>query len=313
MPMDLLFTVGGALILMVAGDMLVRGAIGISLKFGLSATLISLTVVALGTSAPEMVISIDAALNGSPDIALGNVVGSNIANVLLIVGVPAIIIAMNVAGSEMKRNYVLMLLATALFLGIALTGEIGRNSGIILLVSLVALIAYSYIKSDPIDTADLDGAEEGAAGWKIAAWLAVGVVGLPLGAHLLIEGARGIASSFGLSEAAIGLTIVALGTSLPELAASTAAALRGRADVALGNVIGSNMLNLLAVIGATAVIAPLSVSSTFQTVDIPIMVVVSLMLAPFLIWQVKLGRAVGFGFLALYIAYAIFALGGAHA
>jgi cation:H+ antiporter len=129
----------------------------------------------------------------------------------------------------------------------------------------------------------------------------------------LIEGARGIALTFGLSEAAIGLTIVALGTSLPELAASTAAAFRGRADVALGNVIGSNMLNLLAVVGVTAVIAPLDVAAGFRSVDIPIMVVVTLLLAPFLIWHVKLGRRAGSAFLALYVAYAIFALGNAAA
>jgi cation:H+ antiporter len=312
--MNLLMTVGGALILMIAGDLLVRGAIGLSLKFGLSATLISLTVVALGTSAPELVISIEAALGGSPDIAIGNVVGSNIANVLLIVGVPAIIMAMNVEGHEMRRNFVLMMLATALFCGFALTGGIGRLAGITMLAALVAMIAYSYVKSDPNITPDeLDGADGSAPGWKIGAWLAVGVVGLPIGAHFLIEGARGIALTFGLSEAAIGLTVVALGTSLPELAASTAAAFRGRADVALGNVLGSNMLNLLVVVGATAVIAPLEVAAGFRSVDIPIMVVVSLLLAPFLIWQVKLGRRAGTAFLLMYAGYAVFALGNAGA
>jgi cation:H+ antiporter len=312
--MNLLMTIGGALILMIAGDMLVRGAIAISLKSGLSATLISLTVVALGTSAPEMVISIEAALYGSPDIAIGNVVGSNIANVLLIVGVPAIILAMNVEGTEMRRNFALMLLATVLFCAFAMTGGIGRIAGAVMLAALAAMIFYSYRQADRTTVPDeLDGADGHAPMWKVAAWLAVGVVGLPLGANLLIEGARGIALTFGLSEAAIGLTIVALGTSLPELAASTAAAFRGRADVALGNVIGSNMLNLLAVVAVTAVIAPLDVAAGFRSVDIPIMVVVTLLLAPFLIWHVKLGRRAGSAFLALYVAYAIFALGNAAA
>ncbi len=308
--MTLLMTLGGALLLMVAGDALVRGAIGLSLKFGLSATLISLTVVALGTSAPELVISIEAALAGSPDIALGNVVGSNIANVLLIVGVPAVIIAMQAGGSELRRSFTLMLIATALFTGFVVTGEIGRIAGLIMMATLAAMIVYSYRKADGAEV-DLDGADDAMSGVKIAALIAAGAVGLPVGAHFLITGAREIALSFGLSEAAIGLTIVALGTSLPELAASTAAAMRGRGDVALGNVIGSNMLNLLAVIGATAAIHPLTVSRAFQTVDIPVMVITSLLLAPFLIWGMKLGRSAGIVFLCLYAAFVMLALGDA--
>lgn len=308
--MTLLMTLGGALLLMVAGDALVRGAIGLSLKFGLSATLISLTVVAFGTSAPELVISIEAALAGSPDIALGNVVGSNVANVLLIVGVPACLVVLSVTNPELRRSFTLMLIATALFVGLSMTGEIGRIGGLVMLATLAAMIVYSYRKAGNVEET-LQDADNGMPGWKIGALLLVGVVGLPIGAHFLIEGAKEIARSFGLSEAAIGLTIVALGTSLPELAASTAAALRGRGDVALANVLGSNMLNLLAVIGTTAVIAPLSISRSFQTVDIPIMAVTSLLLAPFLIWKMKLGRAAGLAFLAFYAVFIVLALGDA--
>lgn len=296
--------------LMLAGDALVRGAIDLSLKLGLSATLISLTVVAFGTSAPELVISVEAALNGSPDIALGNVIGSNIANTLLIVGFPAVLVVMAVGTRELRRNFTLMLVATALFTAVAMTGEIGRIAGLVLLAALAAMIVYSYRKADH-SNADLPTTEASMPGWKIGGLLAIGVVGLPIGAHLLIEGARGIALSFGLSEAAIGLTIVALGTSLPELAASTAAALRGRAEVAIANVLGSNMLNLLAVIGLTAVIHPLSVSRPFQTVDIPIMVAASVLLAPFLVWKMKLGRRAGLSFLALYAVFVVLALGDA--
>lgn len=306
--MTLLMTLGGALLLMVAGDALVRGAIGLSLKFGLSATLISLTVVALGTSAPELVISIEAALDGSPDIALGNVVGSNIANTLLIVGVPAVMVVMAVSTAELRRSFMLMLIATAMFVAFAMTGEIGRTAGIVMLATLAAMIFYSY-RMAGTEEVDLDGVDDTMPGWKIGALILAGAIGLPVGAHFLIEGARDIALSFGLSEAAIGLTIVALGTSLPELAASTAAALRGRGDVALGNVIGSNMLNLLAVIGATAVIHPLTVSRVFQSVDIPIMAVTSLLLAPFLIWNMKLGRVAGSIFLCLYAGFIVLALG----
>jgi len=305
--MTLLMTLGGALLLMLAGDALVRGAIGLSLKFGLSAALISLTVVAFGTSAPELVISIEAALAGSPDIAIGNVVGSNIANVLLIVGVPATLVAMTVSSRELRRSFTLMLIATALFVGFAMTGQIGRIGGMIMLATLIAMTIYSYRKAHNTEVT-LGEVDDATPGWKLAALILLGVIGLPIGAHLLIEGAREIALSFGLSEAAIGLTIVALGTSLPELAASTAAALRGRGDVALSNVIGSNMLNLLAVIGATAVINPLRISSSFQTVDIPIMAMTSLLLAPFLIWGVKLGRVAGLIFLCFYATFVLLAL-----
>ena len=308
--MTLLMTLGGALLLMVAGDALVRGAIGLSLKLGLSATLISLTVVAFGTSAPEFVISVEAALSGSTDIALGNVVGSNVANVLLIVGVPASLVVLSVSSPELRRSFTLMLIATALFVGLSMTGEIGRIGGLVMLAALAAMIVYSYrMASDTEETLSDD--DDQLPNWKVGALLFVGVIGLPIGAHFLIEGAKEIALSFGLSEAAIGLTIVALGTSLPELAASTAAALRGRGDVALANVIGSNMLNLLAVIGATAVIAPLHVSRSFQTVDIPIMAVTSLLLAPFLVWKMKLGRVAGLSFLAFYAVFVALALGDA--
>ncbi len=303
-----LYTLAGIVLLMFGGDALVRGAISLGLKIGLSATLISMTVVAFGTSAPELVISVKAALGGSPDIALGNVVGSNIANTLLIVGVPALILSLDTDGNELRRNYILMFAATVLFSAIAFTGSIGRTAGFLLLAGLAAALYYSYRKSleeggETLDTDEVD------PGWKILGLVVFGIVALPVGAHCLIEGARGIALFFGLSEAAIGLTVVALGTSLPELAASTAAAWRGRAEVALGNVIGSNMLNLLMVIGATAAISPLLVAERFITVEIPLMIIVTLMLAPFLIWQIRIGKRAGLLLLACYAAFSVLVLG----
>jgi len=308
--MTALYTLAGVVLLMVGGDALVRGAITLSLKVGLSATLISLTVVAFGTSAPELVISVEAALSGSPDIALGNVVGSNIANTLLIVGVPALIISLDTGGKELRRSYGLMLAATIIFSAFALTGHISRQAGFVLLACLVAVLIYSYRKSEEEDGETLEAGEP-LSGWKIAGLLLFGIIALPIGAHCLIEGARGVALYFGLSEAAIGLTIVALGTSLPELAASVAAAWRGRTEVALGNVIGSNMLNLLLVIGATASISPLVVSRGFLTVDIPLMMIITLMLAPFLIWHIRIGKRVALVLLACYAAFCVLALGGA--
>ncbi len=308
--MTVLLTLVGVVLLMFGGDALVRGAITLSLKIGLSATLISMTVVAFGTSAPELVISIQAALSGSPDIALGNVVGSNIANTLLIVGVPALIISLDTGDKELRRNYGLMLAATIVFSAFALTGFISRTAGFVLLGCLVAALFYSYRKSNGNVDEPLDEGEPLNA-WKIAGLLIFGIVALPLGAHCLIEGARGIALYFGLSEAAIGLTIVALGTSLPELAASVAAAWRGRTEVALGNVIGSNMLNLLLVMGVTASISPLVVSKPFLTVDIPLMMLITLMLAPFLIWHIRIGKRSALLLLTCYAAFTVLALGDA--
>lgn len=305
--MTALYTLAGIALLMVGGDALVRGAIALGLKIGLSATLISMTVVAFGTSAPELVISVEAAITGSPDIALGNVVGSNIANTLLIVGVPALILSLDTRGKELRRSYTLMLAATIVFSAFALTGFISRFAGIVLLACLVAVLYYSYKKSLQEGGETLE--EDPLKSWKIVAILIFGIAALPLGAHLLIEGARGVALHFGLSEAAIGLTVVALGTSLPELAASTAAAWRGRTDVALGNVIGSNMLNLLLVIGTTAAISPLVVSETFLTVDIPLMIIITLMLAPFLIWHIRIGKRAGLILIACYAAFSVLALG----
>ncbi|MGI9484148.1 MAG: calcium/sodium antiporter [Hyphomicrobiales bacterium] len=301
-------TLAGIALLLVAGDALVRGAIALSLKLGLSATLISVTVVALGTSAPEFVISIEAALDGSPDIALGNVVGSNIANTLLIIGVPALLAPLATGAPELMRNYLAMIFATVLFSGLALTGEFGRISGGVLLFALVVSLYYSYRASEPQSAGEL--AEDAPqSGLKITTLILLGIILLPVGAYLLIDGARGVAMQFELSEAAIGLTIVALGTSLPELAASSAAAMRGRGDVAIGSILGSNMLNLLLVLGATAAISPLVVAKSFQTVDIPIMAGACLLIGPFLLRHRPIGRVAGVAFVLFYAAFVILALG----
>ena len=310
--MTALYVLGGAAILLVAGDMLVRGAIALSLRLGLSAVLVSLTVVALGTSAPELIISVLAALEGSPDIAVGNVVGSNIANILLVVGVPAALVSIAPCNMEIRKNYVMMLAVTAGFTALAFVGNVGRLAGLAMVAALVAVIVYSYRQAtrnipDVSDEIDVSAAE--MPGWNMTAFLLAGIVGLPIGAQFLIEGARDVGLSFGLSEAAIGLTIVALGTSLPELAASTAAALRGRGEVAIANVIGSNIFNILAVIGITAIVHPLKISPSIQTVDLPIMVVSSLLLARFLIWHRSIGRIAGVVFILCYAAFAVLALG----
>ena len=306
---DLVSLIAGAGILIVAGDLLVSAAIALSLRLGLSAALVSLTVVALGTSAPELLVSVRAALEGAPDIALGNVVGSNIANILLVLGVPALILALGVSDAEARFNYVLMCAATLLFAALALFDRLDRVGGAILLVALIAALTLSYRRS--LDTPPELDVPDGMSGARTAIYLVIGVVGLPVGATLLVDGARGLAEAVGVSEAAIGLTVVALGTSLPELAASVAAARRGRTDVAVANVVGSNILNLLAIIGATAMIAPLSVAPTILTVDIPVMIGVSVLLGIFLVGGMRIGKGAGTLFIALYAVFVALALGDA--
>lgn len=306
--MSLLFAIVGAAILIVAGDMLVRGAIALSLKAGLSVALVSLTVVAFGTSAPELVISVQAALEGSPDIALGNVVGSNVANVLLIMGVPALIAPIVVSNTEDIRNYLFMVGASILLLVCAWYGALTWMIGFGFLVLLAGFLIQAYRRSvasgEAVEDDEIDPDSVQMPTAKMIGLLVVGIIGLPIGAHLLIEGARNIALSFGVSEAAIGLTLVALGTSLPELAASFAAAMRGRTDVVLGNVIGSNLLNILAILGITSIVHEIPISDSFRNLDIPLMVVATLALLPFMVRKAAIGRKTGMVFVTAYIGFA---------
>lgn len=312
--MSVLFAIIGATILIVAGDALVRGAIALSLKLGLSIALISLTVVAFGTSAPELVISVQAALEGSPDIALGNVVGSNVANILLVLGAPALIALIPMKDDEGLRNYLFMVGASVLLLALAWYGEIGRMAGAVMLLLLAGFLWQAYTRATQqgvtLDDDEIDEDSKSMSTTKTALLVGGGIIGLPIGAHLLIEGARDIAMSLGVSEAAIGLTLVALGTSLPELAASIMAAFRGRMDVALGNVVGSNLLNILAILGVTSLVTPVPVSAEFATLDIPIMLGATLILLPYLLMGKSMGRLSGLAFVALYIAFVAAVISG---
>lgn len=318
--MDAILLILGLVLLVGAGDALVRGAVALSLQLGVPAILISATVVAFGTSAPELLISVQAALEGAPGIALGNVVGSNIANVLLVLGVPALIVPISGCGPEAHRNFYLMLGATALFGGLVLGGTVFWWGGLAL-VSVavfmvwdsvrVALTARNGANAEVLEElAELEDVDPDMARWKVLLLIAAGIVGLPVGAHFLISGARGVAVELGVSEAAIALTLVAVGTSLPELATTVAAALRRQADIALGNVIGSNIFNITAVIGAAALAAPLAVPPEIVNRDIWVMTGASLALIPFVLMRRTIGRMAGAGALLIYIAYIYFALAG---
>lgn len=302
----------GLAVLLFAGDALVKGAVNLSLRLGVPALIVSLTVVAFGTSAPELLISVQSILDGQPGLAIGNVVGSNTANVLLVLGIPALLAGLGASTADTRKSYVIMIAATVLFIALAFLGPITWWHGLILLAALAAMLADSFIDATKFMRAgheeeDPEGADPDLDGWKIAGFLLVGLIGLPLGAQLLVDNAVIIAMDFGVSPTVIGLTLVAVGTSMPELATTVMAAYRGKADVAIGNVIGSNVFNLLAIIGIAAMVGPMPVPPEFLTADLWVMLAASLLLAPVVFRPQKMGTRWGIGLTLWYVIYLVFA------
>jgi cation:H+ antiporter len=301
---DIGLLLAGLVLLFFGGEFLVRGAVSLANRLGLSPLVIGLTVVGFGTSAPELLVSVDAALRGSPDIAVGNVVGSNIANVLLILGLSALVWPIAAGQAGLRRDMGVMVAATVLLLGLAQTGVITRLSG---MAMVVLLAIYLFIVTRAGRKEEFDGEETATrmAGWKEAAAIIGGLAALMLGADLLVGAATNIARSFGVSEAVIGLTIVAVGTSLPELATSLVAALRRHSDVAIGNVVGSNIFNILGILGVASIVTPLPVAQRIAEFDVPLALGVALLLAGIAIALRSIGRIAGGAFLAAYLLYVI--------
>ena len=297
----------GLIILLVAGDLLVRGAVNFSLRIKIPAFIVSLTVVALGTSAPELLVAIRAILDNSPGIALGNVVGSNIANVFLVLGIPALIAGINTRECNTRKNYVFMMTATVIFLSLAFIGNFSLPQGILFLILLflfLLITARDTLKmQDKISNLEVENADPNLVFWKIILFLSIGFIGLPIGADILVKNASLIAKSYGLSDEVIGLTLVALGTSLPELATTLMAALRKQADVALGNVIGSNIFNLLAIVGITTMFGDIPIASSFLNFDFWIMFGAGIVLIPFVYMRVNINRLWGAFLTLTYAAY----------
>lgn len=297
----------GLILLLFAGDALVKGAVNLSLRLGVPALIVSLTIVAFGTSAPELLISIQSILDGEPGLAIGNVVGSNTANVLMVLGIPALLAGLGASHADTNKSYITMIAATVLFMVLAWFGPITWWHGLILLSALALLLfdnfrdARGHMKQDDLD--DVEGADPGLEGWKIAAFLIAGLIGLPLGAKLLVDNAVIIATDFGVSATVIGLTLVAIGTSLPELATTVMAAFRRKADVALGNVIGSNIFNLLAIVGIASLVGPMPVPAAFLTLDLWVMLGASILIAPVVFGRKRMGYRWGIGLTLAYIAY----------
>ncbi len=316
--MDLVIAIVGLAILLGAGDMLVRGAVALSLRVGIPALIVSLTVVAFGTSAPELLISVQAALDDAPGIAFGNVVGSNIANVLLVLGVPALISTIDARNCDSGRNFVMMMVASAVFVALCWWGPLWWPQGLILLALLAFVlfdawrVAHAHRKAGEAEDIpdEIAAADPSMPGWRLALYLIVGLIGLPLGAHLLIDGARGVALALGISEAAIGLTLVALGTSLPELATTVSAAMRRQSDVVIGNVIGSNIFNLLAIMGVASFFGPLEPPREFFALDFWVMLAAAALVLPFSCGMARIGRVVGAAMILGYVAYVSVALAG---
>jgi cation:H+ antiporter len=312
--MDWLYTAVGLVILLLAGDSLVKGAVNLSLRLAVPALIVSLTVVAFGTSAPELLIAIQAIFDDVPGLALGNVVGSNAANVLLVLGVPALLATMHTSECDTRSSYLQMIAATALFIVMCFIGPFTWITGLILLAALAAMLTHAaraankHRKANADDEEEVEGADPNLGWPKIALFLALGIIGLPLGAKLLVDGATNIALTFGISETVIGLTLVAIGTSLPELATTVMAALRRQADVALGNVIGSNMFNLLGIMGVASLVGTIPVDPQFLTFDLWIMLLASLMLIPFVFFKMDINRIWGVALSALYVAYLVIVL-----
>lgn len=319
MVSDLLYAGLGLVLLLLAGDSLVKGAVNLSLRLGVPALIVSLTIVAFGTSAPELLIGIKAVLDNAPGIALGNVVGSNTANVLLVLGVPALMTGLKTDECDTRRTYMFMLAATVFFLFVCLIGPITWVHGIALLLALGVVLGDAFMaarnhrrennerierEAAEADAAEeIEGADPGLSGFKIAVFMVLGLLGLPLGADLLVDSSINIARDLGVSETVIGLTLVAVGTSLPELATTVMAALRRQADVALGNVIGSNMFNLLAIVGLASLFGTIPVPPEMLRFDLWVMLAASVLLAPFVFLKWPLNRAWGIVFVAVYAAY----------
>ncbi len=299
----------GLVILLLAGDALVKGAVNLSLRLGVPAMIVSLTIVAFGTSAPELLIAIKAVLDNAPGIALGNVVGSNTANILLVLGVPALLATMHTSECDTRKNFTVMIAATLLFIVLAFRGVFDWLAGLVLLGALGYVLgsafmeARSHRKACADDEEEPEGADPDMPKWQIGTFLVLGLIGLPVGANLLVENASVIARAYGVSDTVIGLTLVAIGTSLPELATTVMAALRRQADVALGNVIGSNMFNLLAIVGIASLVGPISVDPAFLRFDLWVMLAASLLLIPFVFMGRDITRMAGIGLTAMYAFY----------
>ena len=301
----------GLVLLLIGGELLVRGAVSSAKALGVSPLLIGLTLVGFGTSTPELVTSVTAALNGSPGIAVGNVVGSNIANILFILGLSAVIYPMAVNPKGFKRDALMVSAAALACMGVVLYGRMGMLMGFAFIASLLAYVVFVYLQEmrAPDEAAVVaehraEDARKGPGSMALSLAMAVGGIAITIfGAGFLVDGSIALAKNLGISDTIIGLTIVAVGTSMPELVTSVMAALRKHADVAYGNIVGSNIFNVLFILGATSIIQPIDMPRQIATFDIWVMLAATGLLVYFARTGAKLQRWEGWVFMACYAAY----------
>lgn len=298
--MDILYAGAGLFLLFLGGESLVRGALGVALRFRLPAAVAGAVVVGFGTSLPELVASLEAVRVGSAGIAVGNVVGSNIANILLICGIGAVLAPIAIGRTGIRRDCTFLVLATAALVPLAALGALHQPwSGIILILGLCAYLALSL---------RADGAGDETAGihpkfWRDAILVLAGLACLMVGAWLLIEGSVSLARGFGVSEAMIGATLVAVGTSLPELATTIVAVVRKQGDLAVGNIVGSNIFNVFAILGICALADDIPFPAELLPVHLAMFVASGVLFAVYLLGMRRIERAHGVGFLTAYSAY----------
>ncbi|MDT8368874.1 MAG: calcium/sodium antiporter [Longimicrobiales bacterium] len=301
MWISLFYVVGGFVLLTVGAERLVLGAASLGRRFGLSSIVIGLTVLATGTSAPEVAVSVQASWTGQGEVALGNVIGSNIFNVLMVLGASAIAGALIVRRQLVRLDLPVMLGVAILPLVLGWDGILDRVEGVFLLILLVSYLVILLRSTRGGE--DLDPHATPLSWPRSLAWIALGLAALVVGSNLLVEGAAAIARGFGISELVIGLTLVAAGTSLPELATSLVAARRGERDLAVGNVVGSNIFNVLAVLGSAAVVRDLPIGRGALTFDLPVMIAVTFVCVPIFWTGGRIARTEGVVLVGYYLLY----------
>ena len=291
----------GVLLLLIGGDFLVKSAASLAKKLNISPFLIGVTVVSFGTSAPELIVSLKAAFNGSSGIAIGNVIGSNVANLALVLGITVLIRPVVLDSKKLQFAWFAMLVASLMFFGFSLDGILDRLDGFFLITGLILFLILSIRKRD--DSFADEELEKTLKTNLIPVYFILGAAGLYYGSELLVDNAITIAKSFGISEFIIGVTVVAIGTSLPELVTSVIAILKGQSSISVGNLIGSNVFNIFAVLGITSAVNPLEADSFLIAIDLPIMLGVTLLTGVFLMVSKQLGRIEGLLLITIYIIY----------
>ena len=299
---------GGLIIMAFAGDFLVNGSVAVARRLGVSPLIAGIFIVGFGTSAPEMIVSLDAALEGRTGLALGNIVGSNIANIFLVLSLPALLVPLQAGGHGQGRALTAMLIATAVWTGITTIMPLTVMTGFLFLLILIGYCGFTFLQAR---RAVATGADPGVtledephiSLMRALAYIPLGIGGLVLGANLIIAGGVGVAEFYGVPQEWIGLTLLAIGTSLPEVGAAIAAALRKKGEVAIGNVLGSNIFNILGAGGIISLFGPIQVAPTFRQYDHWAMALAAVLVGSFILTRARIGRLAGILMLLIYAVY----------